>query len=60
MGVRVRERRRLLTVFGSEGGGVLRPKRPLRDGTNLYQKPMPKQDKGGGITPTAEGVRLWT
>ena len=27
-------------------------------GTKLPQKPMPKQDKGGGIIPTAEGARL--
>lgn len=29
-----------------------------RVGTKLPQKPMPKQDKGGGIIPTAEGARL--
>ena len=27
-------------------------------GRNIYQKPMPKQDKGGGIFPTAEGARI--
>ena len=26
-------------------------------GRNMYQKPMPKQDKGGGIFPTAEVAR---
>lgn len=31
---------------------------PLEGGTNLYQKPMPKQDKGGGIFPTAESARF--
>lgn len=25
----------------------------------MYPKPMPKQDKVGGIIPTAEGARLW-
>lgn len=25
----------------------------------MYQKPMPKQDKGGGIIPTAESARFW-
>ena len=30
---------------------------PLEGGTILYQKPMPKQDKGGGINLTAEIVR---
>ena len=29
-----------------------------RVGTKLPQKPMPKQDKGGGIIPTAEGARV--
>ena len=29
-----------------------------RSGTKMQQKPMPKQDKGGGIIPTAEGARL--
>lgn len=29
-----------------------------RVGTKLPQKPMPKQDKGGGIFPTAEGARI--
>lgn len=29
-----------------------------RVGTKLPQKPMPKQDKGGGIIPTAEGARF--
>ena len=24
----------------------------------MQQKPMPKQDKGGGIIPTAEGARF--
>ena len=37
-------------------GWALRPKQPLEDGTNLYQKPTPKQDKGGGIIPTAVGA----
>ena len=41
----------LLTDFGGEVGWALRPKQPLEDGTNLYQKPTPKQDKGGGINP---------
>ena len=27
-------------------------------GRNIYQKPMPKQDKGGGIIPTAELARF--
>ena len=45
------ERRRLLTGLGGEVGWALRPKQPLEDGTNLYQKPTPKQDKGGGIDP---------
>ena len=27
-------------------------------GTKLPQKPMPKQDKGGGIIPAAEGARV--
>ena len=40
-------------------GWALRPKQPLEDGTNLYQKPMPKQDKGGGIIPTGEGALFW-
>ena len=31
---------------------------PLEGGTILYQKPTPKQDKGGGIFPTAEGARV--
>ena len=30
-----------------------------RVGTKLPQKPMPKQDKGGGIFPTGEGARFW-
>ena len=25
----------------------------------MQQKPMPKQDKGGGIIPAAEGARFW-
>ena len=29
-----------------------------RVGTKLPQKPMPKQDKGGGIIPAAEGARI--
>ena len=29
-----------------------------RVGTKLPQKPMPKEDKGGGIIPTAEGARV--
>lgn len=29
-----------------------------RVGTKLLQKPMPKQDKVGGIIPTAEGARF--
>ena len=29
-----------------------------RSGTKMQQKPMPKQDKGGGIIPAAEGARL--
>ena len=33
---------------------------PLEGGTILYQKSMPKRDKGGGIFPTAEGARLRT
>ena len=41
----------LLTGLGGEVGWALRPKQPLEDGTNLYQKPTPKQDKGGGINP---------
>ena len=41
----------LLTGLGGEVGWALRPKQPLEDGTNLYQKPTPKQDKGGGIDP---------
>ena len=24
----------------------------------MYQQPTPKQDKGGGIIPTAEGARI--
>ena len=43
------ERRRLLTVFGGEGGWAPHSERPFEDGTNLYQKPTPKQDKVGGI-----------
>ena len=27
-----------------------------RSGTKMQQKPMPKQDKGGGINLTAEGA----
>lgn len=27
-------------------------------GWNMYQQPTPKQDKGGGIIPTAEGARI--
>ena len=27
-------------------------------GRNIYQKPRLKQDKGGGIIPTAEGARI--
>ena len=27
-------------------------------GTKLPKKPMPKQDKGGGIIPAAEGARF--
>ena len=30
-----------------------------RGGTKMQQKPMPKQDKGGGIFPTGEGARFW-
>ena len=30
----------------------------LEMGRNAYQKPTPKQDKGGGIIPTAEGARI--
>ena len=41
----------LLTGLGGEVGWALRPKQPSEDGTNLYQKPTPKQDKGGGINP---------
>ena len=47
-----------LMDFGGEVGWALRPKQPLEDGTNLYQKPTPKQDKGGGIFPTAESARF--
>lgn len=41
----------LLTGLGGEVGWALRPKQPLEDGTNLYQKPTPKQDKKVGINP---------
>ena len=41
----------VLAGFGGEVGWALRPKQPLEDGTNVYQKPMPKRDKGGGINP---------
>ena len=37
-----------LMDFGGEVGWALRPKQPLEDGTNLYQKPTPKQDKESG------------
>ena len=42
------ERRRLLTVFGGEGGWAPHSERPFEDGTNLYQKPTPKQVKESG------------
>ena len=51
MGERCGGRARFLTGLGGEVGWALRPKQPLEDGTNLYQKPTPKQDKGGGINP---------
>ena len=40
-----------MTDFGGEGGWAPHSERPFEDGTNLYQKPTPKQDKGGGINP---------
>ena len=41
----------LLTGLGGEVGWALRPKQPFEGGTNVYPKPTPKQDKGGGINP---------
>ena len=43
LGSGAEERRRLLTVFGGEGGWVPRPKQPFEGGMNLYQKPTPKR-----------------
>ena len=40
-----------MTVFGGEVGWASRSEQPFGGGTNLYQKPMPKQDKEGGIIP---------
>ena len=47
-----------MTVFGGEVGWVSRSEQSFGGGTNLYQKLMPKQDKVGGIIPTAEGARF--
>ena len=33
------------------GGYKKNAEQPFEDGMNLYQKPTPKQDKGGGINP---------
>ena len=49
--VQVRGNDSVLMVFGGKGGCALRPKQPFEGGTNVYPKPMPKQDKGGGIDP---------
>lgn len=48
----------LLTGLGGEVGWALRPKQPLEVGTNLYQKPTPKQDKGGGINPPPNSLAV--
>ena len=55
------ERRRFLTVFGGEVGWVSRSEQPFGGGTNLYQKPMPKQDKGVGFFPPPRvlAMSLW-
>ena len=50
-----------MTDFGGEGGWAPHSERPFEDGTNLYQKPTPKQDKESGhfmgYNVTLEGAR---
>ena len=45
--------------FGGEGEYKSNAEQAFEGGTNVYQKPTPKQDKADGIIPAGEGARFW-